>query len=102
MPPLIPAPLWDLMLSTNDCCPGCSCEADRFEITSQRVASWVARYPAESRQALAQLEALAGDPALDLVGLSDQTNVHFDSPAVAAEWLGQWLRVLRQTAGANQ
>ena len=90
------------MLSTNDCYPGCSCEADAFEITSQRVAGWVARYPAESRQALLQLEALASDPALDLVGLSDQTNVHIDSQAEAAEWLGLWLQVLRDVAGGNR
>ena len=43
MLPLIPEPLWGLMLSTKDCHPGCSCEADRFEIDPLRVSRWVAR-----------------------------------------------------------
>ncbi|MHA2007238.1 MAG: hypothetical protein ACXABO_05955 [Promethearchaeota archaeon] len=37
----IEPPLWDLMLSTNDCYPECGCEYDIFEMTKDRVKSWV-------------------------------------------------------------
>lgn len=30
---LIKAPLWDLMLSINDCYPGCGCDDDYFDMT---------------------------------------------------------------------
>ena len=30
---LIKALLWDLMLSTNDCYPGCGCDDDFFDMT---------------------------------------------------------------------
>lgn len=80
MLPLIPEPLWGLMLSTNDCYPGCSCEAGRFEIDPPRVSRWVAEAGIEQgRQALSQLDALfAGpellglDPGDHLPGLIDQ------------------------------
>ena len=38
---LIKAPLWDLMLSTNDCYPGCGCDDDDFDMTLDRVKRWV-------------------------------------------------------------
>lgn len=68
MLPLIPEPLWGLMLSTNDCYPGCSCEADRFEIDPPRVSRWVAEAGIEQgRQALSQLDALFAANASPLV-----------------------------------
>ena len=59
MLPLIPEALWGLILPTNDCQPGCSCEADHFEIDALRVSPWVAEAGIEQgRQALGQLDAL--------------------------------------------
>ncbi|GAG25189.1 unnamed protein product, partial [marine sediment metagenome] len=37
----IKSPLWDLMLSTNDCWPGCGCEYDFFDMTLDRMKAWV-------------------------------------------------------------
>ena len=38
---IIKTPLWDLMLSTNDCYPGCGCDDDFFEMILDRVKLWV-------------------------------------------------------------
>jgi hypothetical protein len=38
---IIKSPLWDFMLSTNDCYPGCSCDDDFFDMTLNRVKKWV-------------------------------------------------------------
>ena len=95
MQPLIPEPLWSLMLSTNDCHPGCSCEADRFEIDPLRVSRWVAEAGIEQgRQALSQLDALFDGLSESREALSDLTNVFFDSAEEAAAWLQQWRAVL--------
>ena len=40
-PNLIKNPLWDLMLSTNDCTPGCGCDYDFFDITLERIKNWM-------------------------------------------------------------
>jgi hypothetical protein len=95
MPPLIPEPLWDLMLSTNDCYPGCSCEADRFEIDPLRVSRWVAKAGIEhGRQALSQLDALFDGLPESREELSALTNVFFESADEAAAWLQHWRAVL--------
>jgi hypothetical protein len=95
MLPLIPEPLWDLMLSTNDCYPGCSCEADRFEIDPLRVSRWVAKAGIEQgRQALGQLDALLAGLPESREALSALTNVFFESADEAAAWLQQWRAVL--------
>ena len=95
MLPLIPEPLWGLMLSTNDCYPGCSCEADRFEIDPPRVSRWVAEAGIEQgRQALGQLDALFAGLPESREALSALTNVFFESADEAAAWLQQWRAVL--------
>jgi hypothetical protein len=95
MLPLIPEPLWGLMLSTNDCYPGCSCEADRFEIDPLRVSRWVAEAGIEKvRQALSQLDALFDGLPESREQLSALTNVFFESGDEAAAWLDQWRAIL--------
>ena len=95
MLPLIPEPPWGLMLSTNDCHPGCSCEADHFEIDPLRVSRWVAEAGIEQgRQALGQLDALFDGLPESREALSDLTNVFFESADEAVAWLQQWRAVI--------
>jgi hypothetical protein len=95
MLPLIPEALWSLMLSTNDCHPGCSCEADRFEIDPLRVSRWVAEAGIDQgRQALSQFDALFDGLPESREELSAVTNVFFESADEATAWLQQWRAVL--------
>lgn len=97
----IPEPLWDLMLSTNDCYPGCSCDADGFEIELERVGKWLTRVGIDHGwQALAQLDALSASLPANSAALSDLTNVYFGSSDEAASWLLQWRTVLSSALDA--
>ncbi len=60
-------PLWNLMLSTNDCYPGCSCDSDFFDITPERVQQWVRHNGSQNaKQALVQLNELTNSLCLNL------------------------------------
>lgn len=87
-------PLWELMLSTNDCCPGCSCDLDRFEMTPMRVAAWVEQAKAgEPQQALDQVQALresARKGTIDVKAVARQTNRAMKDSAAVVYWLERW------------
>jgi hypothetical protein len=99
--PVFTDPLWDLMLSTNDCYPGCSCEDDFFDQTAERVAAWVTRVgPATAMQAIRQLNSLLAKDALDLEKVTWESNRVYDNQADLRDWLATWKHLL-ESAGAS-
>lgn len=93
---VIKAPLWEMLLDTNQCYPGCGCEADVFEQDLKPISRWLrsAGTP-QGEVALAQLDALlASADSIDQDELSYQTNMAFTSIEDVAAWLREWRRLL--------
>jgi hypothetical protein len=95
---IIKDPLWDLMLSTNDCYPGCGCERDFFDMTESRVQMW-SRTNGEAavKVALQQLQQLIDFPTFDLTQLPYQISFIFESQSEAIAWLLEWKVLLTKT-----
>ena len=74
---VIKAPLWDLMLSTNDCYPGCGCDYDDFDMTLERVKSWVSKNDAV--KVLVQVDELLAKKDIDVGDIQIQTNYPFQN-----------------------
>lgn len=85
---LIKAPLWDLILSTNDCYPGCGCEYDFFDMTPERVKLWVSKN--NSAKVLSQIDKLLSIKNLDIGDIQIQTNIPFQNIEEFHEWLFEW------------
>jgi hypothetical protein len=91
----IPGELWEMMLSTNDCYPGCACPDDWFQRTPHRVGAWIAAEGTDAaHRALALLDGLLAEPRFDAEGLSRQTNLHFRDEDEARTWLSAWRPLL--------
>jgi hypothetical protein len=91
-------PLWDLMLFTNDCYPGCSCERDFFDMKVWRVQNWQENAGEDAKQkALQQIEKLIHSRSLDLVKLTNQVNYCFGNLEEAIAWLIEWRVLLSKT-----
>jgi hypothetical protein len=91
MPEPIRDPLWDLMLSTNDCYPGCGCEGDYFDITTARVSEWVKSAGEEkNRLALEQLQKIKRLAYKQLEEIRMQTNIYFSSTSDFENWINEW------------
>lgn len=93
--PPLSGPLWEMMLSTNGCYPGCSCVNDEFQQTPELVETWVAATGIHQAQvALRQLDELLARPHLDANAIQDQINTYFvdDHPVEPAvrDWLAKW------------
>lgn len=104
MPDPIPDPLWDMMLSTNDCYPGCACAQDYFEITVDRLKQWTQQQPMEILkrvgQQIGEVEQLHPDRISDA---SKQTNIAFGPAAPFADWIQSWRQCFEaSTASANK
>ena len=85
---VIDKPLWELMLSTNDCSPGCGCEWDFFDMTLKRVKDWVLKN--DHSKALNQIEEILSNPKLDVGDLQIQTAIPFQNFDEVKEWLLEW------------
>jgi len=84
-------PLWDLMLSTNDCYPGCACDDDYFQITEQRIGEWIKRNGIKKGiETLKQLDEIEITETVDYEDISIQTNIHFESHADFTFWISEW------------
>ena len=100
---IIKAPLWELMLSTNDCYPGCSCDDDFFDTTPERVRQWLeSSGDAKAQQALTQLDELINNPLLDVDALNDQINYIVGNKEDAVAWLSQWRLLLVAAINSRQ
>jgi len=98
---VISNPLWDLMLSNNDCYPGCGCDRDFFDLNAWRVNLWAKQAGKEKLdQALIQVETLISK-TIDLEGLTQQTNFCFYSPGEAIAWFLEWQILIKKAIQAN-
>ena len=103
MPEPIQHPLWELMLSTNDCSPGCACEDDHFQMTLPRVRQWIeATEKQDVESAKCQLEALLSVDESRVEDFSNQTNLYFSSHRDLIEWLEDWLRLMNGEKALHQ
>lgn len=99
---IVKDPLWDLMLSTNDCYPGCSCDDDFFDMTVVRVKEWIKQNGEKKAQrALTQLDELLSTSSLNVEGLSKQTNHWMETKGDAIVWLSQWRSLLAESTKSS-
>ena len=84
----IKSPLWDLMLSTNDCWPGCGCDYDFFDMTLDRVKVWVLQN--EYNLALDEINELISFPEIDIGDVQLQTGFPFQEFDEFKKWLLEW------------
>ena len=82
---LIKTPLWDLMLATNDCYPGCGCDNDFFDMTLDRVKKWVITH--DKLKTIQQIDQLLLNDTIDVGDIQIQTNIPFQSEEEFREWL---------------
>ena len=92
---LIKAPLRDLMLSTNDCYPGCSCDDDFFDMTFDRVKKWVITH--DESKAIQQIDQLLTNDDIDVGVIQIQTNIPFQSEEEFKEWLLEWKKLIKES-----
>lgn len=88
----IKSPLWDLMLSTNDCWPGCGCEYDFFDITFDRIKAWVLQN--NYNIALDQINELISSPEIDIGDIQLQTGYPFQTFDEFKRWLLEWKELI--------
>lgn len=90
MPPIIEDPLWDLMLSTHSCHPGCGCGGDFF-IKPLLISRWLDEFGEEfGRIALRQVDdLLAMGPSME-GAVVDQRFRRFSAPETVTTWLQRW------------
>lgn len=84
----IKSPLWDLMLSTNDCWPGCGCDYDIFDMTLDRVKVWVLQN--DYNLALDEINELISSPEIDIGDVQLQTGFPFQEFDEFKKWLLEW------------
>ncbi len=92
---LIKAPLWDLMLFTNDCYPGCSCDDDFFDMTVDRVKKWVLTH--DESEVIQQIDQLLSNDDTDVGNIQIQTNIPFQSEEEFKEWLLEWKKLIKES-----
>lgn len=88
----IKSPLWDLMLSTNDCFPGCGCENDFFDMTFNRVRAWVLQN--DGNLALDQINELISYPEVDVGDVQLKTGFPFQEFDEFKKWLVGWKELI--------
>ena len=92
---VIDKPLWELMLSTNDCSPGYGCEWDFFDITLKRVKDWVLNN--DHSKALSQIEELLSNSKMDVGDVQLQTAIPFQNFDEVKEWLLKWKELILES-----
>ena len=88
-------PLWELMLTTNDCYPGCGCEWDFFDMTLKRVKDWVLKN--DHKKILSQIEELLSNSEMDVGELQIQTGIPFQNFEEVKEWLLKWKVIILES-----
>ena len=92
---LIKAPLWDLMLSTNDCYPGCGCDDDFFDKTLDRIKKWVVSH--KELKVIQQIDLLLSRDNIDVGEIQIQTNIPFQSEEEFKNWLLEWKEFIKKS-----
>ena len=84
----IDSPLWDVLLSTNRCYPGCACDDDVFELRADVCRTWSRLFCQEDlSEASEQLNALLELPELPVEKISDQMTTAFSSTEQVKDFL---------------
>jgi hypothetical protein len=97
MPQPILDPLWSLIISTNDCFPGCGCDDDFFDMSPERIDLWI--YDNDYHAAIEAsqvLVALRDSQPLDYEALSMQTNLQLADVREAIQWLDAWQSLINE------
>ncbi len=89
---MIPKPLWDLILSTNDCYPGCGCPDDFFYMTLERVQKWVSTH--NPKTVLDQLDDLINKKDYSLEDFVDQTHERLENFDQIRDWFIKWRELI--------
>jgi len=92
---IIKSPLWDLMLFTNDCYPGCGCDDDYFDMTLDRVKKWVSAN--EGTKVVQQIDDLLSDEKIDVGEVQIQTYIPFQTLEEFKEWLLEWRKLIKES-----
>ena len=92
---IIKSPLWDLMLSTNDCYPGCGCDDDYFDMTLERIKKWVIVH--DKSTVILQIDQLLSNDNIDVGEIQIQTNTPFQSEEEFKEWLLEWKKLIKES-----
>ena len=92
---IIKSPLWDLMLSTNDCYPGCGCDDDVFDMTLNRVKIWVSNN--DGTKVIQQIDILLSDENIDIGEVQLQTNFPFQTFEEFKNWLLEWRKLILES-----
>ena len=92
---IIKSPLWDLMLSTNDCYPGCGCDEDYFDMTLERIKKWVETH--DELTVILQIDQLLSNDNIDVGEIQIQTNTPFQSEEEFKEWLLEWKKLIKES-----
>ena len=90
---LIKAPLWDLMLSTNDCYPGCGCDDDFFDMTFDRVKNGVITH--RESNLIPQIDQLLSNDNIEVGEIQIQTNLPFQTVEEFKKWLLEWKNLIK-------
>ncbi len=92
---IIKSPLWDLMLYTNDCYPGCGCDDDFFDMTSERIKKWVETH--DELTVILQIDQLLSNDKIDVGDIQIQTNIPFQSGEEFKEWLLELKKLIKES-----
>ncbi|TKJ21649.1 MAG: hypothetical protein CEE42_13640 [Promethearchaeota archaeon Loki_b31] len=92
---IIKSPLWDLMLSTNDCYPGCGCDEDYFDMTLERIKKWVEAH--DELTVILQIDQLLSNDNIDVGDIQIQTNIPFQSEEEFKECLLEWKKLIKES-----
>ena len=92
---VIKFPLGDLMLSTNDCYPGCGCDDGNFDMTLNRVRKWVSNN--DGTKVLQQLDNFISYENIDIGEVQIQTNFPFQSFEEFKNWLFEWKKLILES-----
>ena len=90
---LIESPLWDLILSTNDCYHGCGCDDDFFDMTFDRVKNGVITH--RESNLIPQIDQLLSNDNIEVGEIQIQTNLPFQTVEEFKKWLLEWKNLIK-------
>ncbi len=99
---IIKEPLWDMMLSTNDCYPGCGCEEDDFNINPDRIIEWLNYNQQHSKTIIDQINFLLNIDPTPVNELMSETNIWFKNADEANKWLEAWSKAIQDATSEKE
>lgn len=88
MSAVFPETLWGVLLSTNQCYPGCFCDDDVFELVQHLKPPWSHDFDDEDlAQARNELQALLEEKEFSVVAFSQKLSTNFTSSQQIRDFL---------------